>query len=365
MKRFFYALLLFPLLGHGQIFRSYIDTQDPVVTSAVDFYVSYFEAFQRDEPVDYRHYWPEELCAKYKTPDFAVYAISSDYPTYTFGAQNTLFYARRMSDHVHIKSLLSYRSDETTNTVYAILNHYVRIPAESGKHTFISPLELHKSLYENVRFGHFDYYFPKTVRFDPEKAKRLDKRLSVLLKAWGFEPVDITYFYTRTPEEMSAMRGFDYRYGDEMATASGMSSPEERLVFSVMSGEDHLHEVLHIYFNPRYGNSPVCHALIYYLAGGLGHDFQWFVERFHHYMQQHPDTDLSAFDTVVSKDMMLHIDHTVLGMICRKVDRKEGVAGLKRLLGYPDVDRLFEKEFGLQRKDWPAFIRKLLKEQRI
>ncbi|NMH27916.1 hypothetical protein [Flavobacterium silvaticum] len=361
MKKLLFLVLLVFGFASAQISRSYIDANDPIVNKAVDFYVSYIGQFNQDDAVDYAKYWSAESCAAFRNPDLAVFAISDTYPTYRLGVQTTIYYAKRIREHVLIKSVLSYRAEDSTNTVYAILDHYIKIPSGGETFKFTAPLVLNKSQYREKRFGNIDYHFPATTSFDKRKAKQLQTQLATILKAWGFMPVGISYYFTQSAEEMSAMRGFEYKYGDEQQTPSGISYPEDRLIFSTGSGEDNLHEVLHVYFNPMYVTSPVNHALIYYLAGGLGHDFQWFINRMDEYLQKYPETNLSQFDTIEPKDIMLHIDFTVLGIICKMVDEKEGVAGLKRLLGYETVDALFLKEFNLERKDWDAFVREKIK----
>ena len=61
-------------------------------------------------------------------------------------------------------------------------------------------------------------------------------------------------------------------------------------------------------------------------------------------------------ETLETKDITLHINHTVIGLICKIIDKKEGVNGLKRLLTYDNMEILFKKEFNLQKKDWHHFL---------
>ena len=80
------------------------------------------------------------------------------------------------------------------------------------------------------------------------------------------------------------------------------------------------------------------------------------------YLAKYPETDLSRFQTLVSKDELLHIDYTVTGLMCKVMDEKEGVAGLKRLLAYSSVDELFLKEFHLQPERWDSFLKQIFKK---
>jgi hypothetical protein len=55
---------------------------------------------------------------------------------------------------------------------------------------------------------------------------------------------------------------------------------------------------------------------------------------------------------------MLHIDYVVEGLLCKLMEEKDGLAGLKRALAYKSIDDLLRTEFGMTAKTTNAFFRK-------
>jgi hypothetical protein len=174
--------------------------------------------------------------------------------------------------------------------------------------------------------------------------------------------VNIDYYFASNAIELAKMRGLDYDYNMEKTNPSGMTYSEQRMIFCQGLGEGYLHEVLHVYFNPLYEQSPVCHAMIYYLAGGIGNDFNWMIHRMNEYLLRYPDTDLSQYDTLLTKDPMLHIDYVTEGLLCKMMDDKDGIAGLKRALQYKTVSELLQKEFGVDTGSTDAFLKASFKK---
>jgi hypothetical protein len=361
-----YILSLFLLtlfsISKAQISISVTDTTDQDIQSAITFYTKYLNEFNGQHVPDYSSYWSAEDCKRYKVPDLIVYSISSDYPTYKFGDQKTIFYARKYADYVHLKTLFTQEDSSKQMTLYAITNHYVSIDHSTKQMHFISPLTLHHHQYKTVTNKNITYHFPKEHVFDKKKSDSLLIQIASIERAWNFKKIKFDYYFADDNDQVATMRGLDYYYGMEQTSPSGMSFDEDKIIFCSGYGEGYLHEILHLYFNPLYVKSPVNHGLIYYLAGGLGHDFNWMIHRMNDYLAKYPDTDLSQFQSLATKDIMLHIDYTVIGLICKIVDEKDGVNGLKRLLTYATLDELFLNEFHLQKKDLDHFLKQNFKK---
>ncbi|VXB60099.1 conserved hypothetical protein [Flavobacterium sp. 9AF] len=355
-------LLIFSQFIKGQIFSNYIDTNDSNIKKAVVFYKQYVLEFENGS-IDYKNYWSKKDYEKYETPDPIVYSISSDYPTYNFGIQKTIFYARAFSNYVHLKTLMTQTDSFNNISVYAITNHYISTNNEENKLYFINPMEVNSQLYTSKTNGNITYHFLKTHPFDKNKSDQLIASLKKFESDWGFNPIKIDYFFTDTPDQLGTMRGLDYYYGMEQIFPSGMAFPKDKIIYCNGSGENNFHEILHLYLNPLYEKSPINHGLIYYLGGSLGHNFNFLISKMNEYLIKYPNTDLSEFETLETKDITLHINHTVIGLICKIIDKKEGVNGLKRLLTYDNMEILFKKEFNLQKKDWHHFLKEEFKKQ--
>lgn len=349
-------------IANGQVFTEFVDTSNTDIKKAVILYKKYLSEFRGYKVPDYSQYWSKKDCERYKTPDPIVYSISSGYPTYNFGVQKSIFYARAYSDYVHLKTLMTQMDSLKNISVYAITNHYVSVDKETDKIHFIRPDKVQSDLYKTVTNQNITYHFLKHHEFNKNKS---DSLISVILKfekEWGFAPIAFDYYFTDTQDELGTMKGLDYYYGMEQTYPSGISFPDDRVIYCNGYDEGNFHEVLHLYLNPLYVKKPVNHGLIYYLGGALGHDFNFLIDKMNNYLKKYPETDLSEFQTLPAKDITLHINHTVIGLICKIIDEKDGVKGLKRLLSYDDIETLFKTEFDLQKNQWDKFLKQNFKK---
>jgi hypothetical protein len=358
---FLFVLVFLQQTGYSQLQIS-VDTTDPGIKNAVVFLSGYLDEFKNRKYPDYKKYWSQADLEHRRVPDDIVHAISSDVVTYNFSIKPLIFYAKEENNYVHLKAIFP-DIDSQGLEIMAITNHY--ISGNNMKHYFISEMELHKDNYRTVQFSNISYHFPSTHKFDKKKAVDLQLRLRPILRSWNFEPKAIDYYFADSRTELEKMRGLDYCLGMDGTAPSGISFVETNTVFCQGLGENYLHEVLHLYFNPIYQNStPLCHGLVYYLAGGTGYDFNWMIERLRKYLETYPETNLRNFEELQTKDKYLHIDNVVAGIFCKLVDQKEGVPGLKRLLAFKSVDEMLIKEFGITRDGLDGFIRKKLDEFR-
>ena len=352
---FLTVFLVVSLISRCQIFENYVDTNNPKITAAVSFYKQYLSGFKGYQTPDYSQYWCENDSKRYQTPDPIVYSISSEYPTYSFGTQKTIFYAKVHPEFVHLKTLMAHSDSLNNITVYAITNHYI---VDNGKSLhFIRPINANSDQYKTVQNGNITYHFSKEHNFNKAKSDSLLRVIKKFESDWNFDPKKLDYYFTDTQDELGFLRGLDYYYGMEQNTPSGMAFPEDALIYCNGYGENNFHEILHLYLNPLYVKSPVNHGLIYYLGGGLGESFDALINKMNLYLETYPNTNLSEFETLRTKDITLHINHTVAGLLCKIIDNKEGQKGLQRLLEYDNMTTLFQKEFGLEKHQWNEFLK--------
>ncbi len=330
------------------------DTSSERIRKAIHFLGRYLSAFETKEIPDYTQFWSTADCRRSLLPDNMAYTITFDAPTYRFCDKPVLFFARDEHNYIHLKTLFASTDSSRNVCVWAITNHYVTL---DGQPRFVSELELHKGNYKSVRNRNITYHFPASINFSYAKSDQMMARLKRIEKQWGFKPVNISYYFAANDAELVKMRGMDYNYAMDRTTPSGMTYAEQRTIFCQGLGEGYLHEVLHVYFNPLYEQSLMCHAMIYYLSGGQGKDFNWIIHRMNQYLRQYPETDLSKYEKLLSKDPMLHIDYVTKGLLCKMMDEKDGIVGLKRALQYKTVDELLRKEFGVDTKTTDSFLK--------
>ena len=127
------------LQTQAQITCQFVNTNDKQIDNAVVFYKSYLQEFQNGNLPNYKNFWSNADCEKYKTPDPIVYSIQSDYSTYNFAQQKTIFYARKNVGYVHLKTLLTNKDSLNNIYVFAITNHYIKIDENDNAVRFINP----------------------------------------------------------------------------------------------------------------------------------------------------------------------------------------------------------------------------------
>jgi hypothetical protein len=183
------------------------------------------------------------------------------------------------------------------------------------------------------------------------------RRLQHIEQQWHLSPVPIHYYFADNRTDYEAMRGLDYNFDMDEPSPSGISDHSTRTVFCQGLGEGYLHEVLHIYFDELFPKAPLRHSLIYYLAGGLGHDFHWMVQRMATYLNSYPGTDLSHVEELITADKMIHADHIATGVLLDKIYKREGVQGLRRMMRYKSLDEALDKEFHISGTSKHEFIK--------
>lgn len=353
------TLLFFILCSQtqAQITCQFVNTGDNQIDNAIVFYKSYLEEFENNNLPDYKKFWSNTDCEKYKTPDPIVYSISSDFPAYNFAQQKTIFYARKNIGYVHLKTLLTNKDSSDNVCLFAITNHYIKTDENGNAVRFINPLEINKNLYITKKNQHITYIYPKGINFNKAKSDSLILKIREFEKIWGFVPIDFEYYFTTTQDELGALKGLDYFLGMEQNTASGMAFPEDKIIYCNGNGEGYFHEVLHLYLNPFYKSSPINHGLIYYLGGSLGFSFNELINKMNLYLEKYPETNLGEFEDIQTKDIELNIYNIVTGLISKIIYEKEGVEGIKRVLKYKSIDNIFQTEFHIERQEWDRFLK--------
>lgn len=365
MFRFLFclALLLTVHAAHAQeplAVSPFVDTSRPDVREAVAFLQRYAASFRKNEAPDFCRWFTPAQCRDYPIADPIIHAISSDGNTYRMADLATIFYARAASNYVHLKTLFAWQNDAVLSP-FAITNHYVY--RDAGGLRFHTELEQNAAQYKTVINGPIYYTFPAHLNFNQKRSDSLLARMKAFEREWGFKPAKpFRYFFAQDAQELARMKGLDFAIGSDEPNPSGYADDESRIIYCQGMGEGYLHEVLHLYLNPVYGRSPLNHGLIYYLAGGLGETFLQQLTRLDAYLKKFPETDLSGYNKLVSKDRFLHIDHAVNGLLCMLAYEKEGVYGVERLLDYPTLEALFRKEYALERSGWDAFLKAKIQE---
>jgi hypothetical protein len=360
------ALLFCSLFAKAQLhINPGVDTTDIKNKKVLAFYSSYINDFKsKTKLTDYKKYWSEQDCKKYRNPDPSVYGIGGDYPTYLMAESKTIYYLKPLKDGVfNIKTLGSWTDSLKNNAVMYMTNQFIKV-VDDHQMYFIQPIDFYKKNWNKKVFGQVTYYFPKYHQFNREKAQLLIQQIKDLEKQWSLPPKSITYFFADTYDEIQQLRGFDFTIGMGNADKPmGISNQADNTVFCAGNGENYFHEVVHVYLNPLHPNSPLNEGLAVFYGGSLGRDLSWHTKRLQDYLQLHSEIDLSKLQDFYYMDNYTNPNSTIQGILCNAIYKRDGFQGLKKLMTYPSLNDIFEKEFKIDLKNLNQELRKLIELQ--
>ena len=348
--------------GRAQIpVNNPIDPGDTALNEAVKFINNYFAEFRPHKLPDFSKYWSPEDCKQYQLPDQLMFAINTEIPTYLLG-KPTILYARPENELIHIKTMFS-RTDSLGNImVISITNHYINRKSDHSM-TFINPMHLVADAWESATVRNITYYYPAYHNFNKKKAAHLAQSISKLEKEWAVQPIHIRYYFADTKEEIEHFRGFDFTIAmGNRDKPSGMSDGIDNIVYCGGWGENYFHEVVHIYLNRLFPRSPLTEGLAVFYGGSLGHELSWHLSKVNQYLQQHKEINLNNLEDFYYIDNYTNPNSTILGMLCLAAFNKDGIEGIKRNMNYASLNELLQKEYGVQKGQWDAFLRKKIEE---
>lgn len=335
-----------------------IDPSDTELNLAVRFLSNYLSEFTPAKKFlpDFTLYWPAADCRRYRIPDRLIYAVSAEIPTYMLG-KPTILSARPENGRVHIKTMFS-RVDSAGNVmVSAITNHYVQRGTDGGLY-FVNPMAIAAQDWRTTELNNFTYHYPAYHKFDKQKAKELTEKTDKLEKEWNVLPILIEYYFADAREEIEHYRGFDFTIAmGNRDKPSGISDGIDNIIYCGGMGENYFHEVVHIYLNKLFPQSPLTEGLAVFYGGSLGHDLSWHLKRLDTYLQAHPNIDLNNPDDFYYLDNYTNPLSTIQGMLCLIAYKKDGVAGLRRTMKYTSLTTLLKVEYGIDRSGWNKFLR--------
>ncbi len=338
-----------------------IDPSDTTLNEAVSFINKYFSEFKPGKLPDFRKYWPEQDCKDYHLPDQLLFALNTEIPTYLLG-KPTILYARPENELIHVKTMFSKNDSADNILVISITNHYIN-RKKDGTMVFINPMHMVNDAWESVTVHNINYYYPKYHRFNKKKAAHLAHNISKLEKEWGLQPIHIRYYFADTKEEIEHFRGFDFTIAmGNRDKPSGMSDGIDNIIYCGGWGENYFHEVVHIYLNRLFPKSPLTEGLAVFYGGSLGHDLSWHLGRVNQYLQQHKEVNLNKLEDFYYIDNYTNPNSTILGMLVMAAYKKEGIAGIKRYMGYNSLGALLQKEYNVKKGEWDTFLRQQAQE---
>ncbi len=350
--------------GYAQIpINNPIDPTDTELNTAVKFVSNYLSEFTIKNKYlpDFSKYWSEADCTQYRIPDRLLYAVNAEIPTYMLGTP-TILMAKPEQGMVHIKVMFSRIDSAGKLLVTAITNHYIRHDTV-GKLLFVNPMQVVVPEWQTTDYGSITYHYPAYHRFDKKKAKDMEAQIAKLEHDWGLIPIWIQYYFADTREELEHYRGFDFTIAmGNRNKPSGISDGIDNIIYCGGWGENYFHEVVHIYLNKLFPQSPLTEGLAVFYGGSLGHDLAYHLKRLNQYLKQHPEIDLNDIDEFYYMDNFTNPLSTIQGLLCSMAYNKDGITGLRRTMKYPTLDALLQKEYGVKKGEWDKFFRERIEK---
>jgi hypothetical protein len=144
---------------------------------------------------------------------------------------------------------------------------------------------------------------------------------------------------------------------------SGISDDTDNIIYCAGLSENYFHEVVHIYLNRLFPNSPLKEGLAAFYGGSMGKDFTWHIKRVKDHLAAHPEINLDELDSFTYLDNYTNPISAIQALFCKIVYETEGIKGLRRLMSYAALDDIYEKEFSKGDKDKNTLIRELIAKQ--
>lgn len=357
-------LLLLSFKGSAQIYLNPgVDTSLQKVKTALHFYDDYLLSFKGKKLPDMAKYWPAVELTKRTVPDQLIYAIDDSSPLYASGYSTTILYARPTEKYVHFKTQFSYADSLKQVMTMAVINSYVGFN-DKGRPYLINPLTINMTNWRTSSRGNVVFHYPPYHKFDAKRADSLIKEIGSLEKEWGLKPHAIQYYLANDHDELYRLKGFDFAVGmGNENKPSGKADEKDNQVFCGGLGENYFHEVVHLYLNRLFTDSPLQEGLAVFYGGSMGRPVKWHLKRVNQYLLAHPNVDLTDIDNFWYTDPYTNPGSAIQGMLCAMVYQKDGLAGLKRLMRYTSYTDIFEKEFHISKAQVNGFIRKMVREQ--
>lgn len=311
-------------------------------------------------------YWNSEEKKRYPVFDLAsdvlypsLYILMHTYkPTVLSISQQGVYYK--------IRTLYSAESDSGFADPVEIEEVYAK--REEGGFKLYNALPINTTSWKHKRIGSINFIFPPYHTFDRALAAKMSLFADSVASILNEAPIPVDFYFANTLDELMKARGLDYRMGEGNSTAvGGHAWPEDRMLFGAGTNEWYPHELVHIYFNPKYpkSNEYFAEGIAVLLGGTRGRTLHELICHADSLLRSNPSI---RFDSLLHSPGNDALDYTtgahylVGGLLMKMAFDKGGWPLCKRLLTYGDgpdeVLKAVEDIFGDEPKDFDSFIKK-------
>lgn len=333
-----------------------VDTLDADVKYAIKFYTQYVNEFKDTTLPDFSKYFSAEDCKQYKVPDKMIFGMGGNNPIYKMGTP-AIIYIQPKDSIIHIKTHFGFTDSLNNISTLFVTNHYIKFD-KKNKPYFVTPFSITLKQWQNESNRNVTYYFPAYHKFNKAKSDSLIGNIIQLEKDWNLRPIQITYYFAETNDEIYNLRGFDYNVMmGNREKPSGMSDQNDNMVYCSGLGENYFHEIIHLYFYGMFQKSPLNEGLAVFYGGSMGRNLDWHLHRLNLYLKEHPEIDLNNPDNFYYMDNYTNPGSTIRALLCDLAFKKNGIAGLKKIMSHNSMDEILSKEFNVKNTELNNFYR--------
>ena len=337
-----------------------VDSSSQQVQSAISFMESYIKDFKDDKKVNFAEYYSDESLKKYEKPDKIAYSLIGDNPVYIMG-QPTLLSAKENSDTVRLKLQFAECDSLGNISTYFISNHI--ISTYQAKAKFLVNLDVNTSSWNKTKIRNIRYHYPDYHSFDSLIAYNTIHRIKKLEKEWNLTPKKIDYYFAKTNQEIQKIRGFDFNFymgGNEVPT--GLADLRDNLIFTSGLNEGNFHEIVHIYLNKEYPDSPLKEGIAVYYGGSLGHNLKWHLNKLKAFIKENPKVKIDDPQSFYYLDSETNPLYAIQGLLCHLAYEKGGIEELKKLMHYKNIDKIYTDYFRVKEEKVNEFLKEEIKK---
>lgn len=334
-KIFFISFLFFTTISYSQkiVFDSKtLESIDPEIKLIRELWQSYILNNNGDDKFDYEKYWnQEEIAQGFKD----IVIATTPFRSY-FRSENIVTEIKKVDQYYVIRNNLILRKD--TSRYFSIkFDIYTKRVGDGYK--------LFNSFYVNKQnLNHFqtlniNYYYLPSYDFNVKKAQSIDLEFTEICKKFGnLSQQRVTYIIGENLDEA-------YRNVGIQSTTFSSSSPYagfyiEDLNMILSSREDHLHELVHTYFNRYHGSGILQEGIATYFGGTNGLSFNQCVNDLKKLILNNPDIDLSKYYSLDDKlsNKAFNTYYTIGAIFIDYAFKNGGKRKVLSLFKYEDVD---------------------------
>lgn len=333
-----------------------VDTSSQQIKRAISFMESYIKDFKQDKKVDFSQYYKEKDYKRYEKPDKVAYSLIGNNPVYIMGTP-TLLSAKEKCDTVRLK--LQFSDVDTSGNIktYFISNHIIVL--DQTNHYFLVNHEINTSSWMKTKIRNITFQYPNYYSLDTSRANKLIRQVKNLEDNWNLSPEIIDYYFARRRKEIQKIRGFDfniYMGGNEVPT--GLADVKDNLIFTSGLNENHFHEVVHIYLNKEYPESPIKEGIAVFLGGSLGHDLKWHLEKLDTFIANNPEIEINNPQSFHYLDDTTNPQYAIQGLLCHLAYKRGGINELKELMEFNSLEQIYSDYFNIDKGKENEFLRK-------